>query len=116
MRPAAAAALGTKLNIPLPPGADDAAFARDLAGRCMAHLERAEPEFIILQCGADSLGGDPLAHLQLTAGEPPAGRDQSRAGWPTPGPRAPAGAGRRRLQPANIAAGWNAVLEALLEA
>jgi acetoin utilization protein AcuC len=59
-------AQGTKLNIPLPPGADDAVFlaAWQEAER---YLEAAQPELILLQCGADSLGGDPITHLRLTA-------------------------------------------------
>ena len=32
----------------------------------MAYLEAADPEFIILQCGADSLDGDPITHLRFT--------------------------------------------------
>jgi acetoin utilization protein AcuC len=59
------AARGTKLNLPLEPGTDDAGF--ELAWqRVMEHVARHEPQFIILQCGADSVGGDPLAHLQLS--------------------------------------------------
>lgn len=58
-------ARGTKLNIPLPPGAGDAEFAAAWA-RVEAYLDHAEPEFIILQCGADSLAGDPITHLQYT--------------------------------------------------
>ena len=59
-------AAGTKLNIPLPPGADDTAFH---AGwdEVEAYLDAAKPELILLQCGADSLAGDPITHLQLTA-------------------------------------------------
>src|SRR5512138_101339 len=59
------AARGTKLNVPLPPGADDAAFlaAWDQAE---AFLRERRPEFILLQCGADSLAGDPITHLCLT--------------------------------------------------
>jgi acetoin utilization protein AcuC len=59
------AAAGTKLNVPLPPGADDAVFfkAWELA---QSFIERAEPEFVILQCGADSIDGDPLTHLAFT--------------------------------------------------
>ena len=59
-------AQGTKLNIPLPPGADDATFLKawDEVER---YLEAAKPELILLQCGADSLGGDPITHLKLTA-------------------------------------------------
>jgi acetoin utilization protein AcuC len=60
------AAQGTKLNLPLPPGADDAAFAR-VWPQVTAHLERFEPEFIILQCGADSLEGDPITHLRFSS-------------------------------------------------
>ena len=60
------AAEGTKLNLPLPPGADDAAFAGAWE-QAMTHLERFEPEFFILQCGADSLEGDPITHLRLSA-------------------------------------------------
>lgn len=59
-------ARGSKLNLPLAPGSGPAQF--ELAWqRALEHVARHEPEFIILQCGADSLGGDPLAHLQLTA-------------------------------------------------
>ncbi len=59
-------AVGTKLNIPLPPGADDAVF-RDAWQEVERYLEAAEPKLILLQCGADSLGGDPITHLKLTA-------------------------------------------------
>jgi acetoin utilization protein AcuC len=59
------AADGTKLNLPLPPGADDRVFAATWP-RVTAHLEKFAPEFVILQCGADSLEGDPITHLRLT--------------------------------------------------
>ena len=60
------AAVGTKLNIPLPPGADDAVFLKawDEVER---YLEAAKPDLLLLQCGADSVGGDPITHLKLTA-------------------------------------------------
>lgn len=32
----------------------------------MAHLQKHKPEFVILQAGADSLDGDPLAHLKFS--------------------------------------------------
>lgn len=57
---------GTKLNIPMQPGAGDREFMREWE-RVVDHLRRHRPEFIIMQCGADSLAGDPLAHLQYTA-------------------------------------------------
>jgi acetoin utilization protein AcuC len=60
-----AAGRGFKLNIPLMPGAGDDEFF-EAWKRVEAHLEEHQPEFVILQCGADSLEGDPLAHLRLT--------------------------------------------------
>jgi acetoin utilization protein AcuC len=59
------AAAGTKLNIPLPPDSDDAAVYA-LWPAVETFLRRAEPEFIILQCGADSVCGDPLTHLNFS--------------------------------------------------
>ena len=59
------AAAGTKLNVPLAPGADDAEFALAWQ-RVEAYLESMQPEFIIMQCGADSLEGDPIPHLCWT--------------------------------------------------
>jgi len=59
-------AVGTKLNIPLPPGADDTAFHAAWE-EVEAYLEAGKPELILLQCGADSLAGDPITHLQLSA-------------------------------------------------
>ncbi len=59
-------ARGTKLNIPMPPGATDEQFAVELP-RIEEHLVAFEPEFIIFQCGADSLEGDPITHLCYSA-------------------------------------------------
>ncbi len=56
---------GTKLNIPLPPGADDSAFWPAWE-RIEAYLEARKPEFILFQCGADSLEGDPITHLRFS--------------------------------------------------
>jgi acetoin utilization protein AcuC len=58
-------ARGTKLNIPMPPGAEDAEFHREWS-RVESFLERAKPEFILFQCGADSLKGDPITNLCYT--------------------------------------------------
>lgn len=58
-------AIGTKLNLPMLPGADDEDFMsawREIE----TYLNAARPEFIILQCGADSMAGDPLTHLQFS--------------------------------------------------
>jgi acetoin utilization protein AcuC len=59
------AAAGTKLNIPLPPGADDRAF-HAVWPKVEEFVRRARPEFVILQAGADSIGGDPITHMRFT--------------------------------------------------
>ncbi len=56
------AATGTKLNIPLPPGAADTAFLAAW-GEVEAYLDANPPELLLLNCGADSLAGDPITHL-----------------------------------------------------
>ncbi len=58
-------ARGTKLNIPVPPGAGDSDFSREWA-RVERYLDHAKPEFILFQGGADSLEGDPITHLCYT--------------------------------------------------
>ncbi|ESQ17308.1 MAG TPA: acetoin utilization protein AcuC [Chromatiaceae bacterium] len=58
-------ARGTKLNVPLPPYANDELFF-ELWPAAERFLDDFAPEFILLQCGADALSGDPLTHLQLT--------------------------------------------------
>lgn len=108
-------AVGTKLNLPLPAGAGEAQFAAAWP-RVMAHVAAFSPEFFILQCGVDSLGGDPLAHLQLTpACHARAATDLARLADELGHGRilALGGGGYDR---GNIATGWNAVVEALLAA
>jgi acetoin utilization protein AcuC len=60
------AAAGSKLNIPVPPGANDAVFDA-VWPRVLAHVRQFEPEFILLQAGADSLEGDPITHMRFSA-------------------------------------------------
>ena len=59
------AAAGTKLNIPLPPGSGDREFEQ-VWELVEEYVDQAQPEFVIMQCGADSLAGDPITHLQYT--------------------------------------------------
>jgi acetoin utilization protein AcuC len=105
--------VGTKYNAPLPPGADDAAF--DAAwGPALELLEAQRPEFILLQCGADSLAGDPLTHLAFTpAVHRRAAHDLVRLAERLGHGRVLAlgGGGYNRD---NIAAGWCAVVEGLI--
>lgn len=53
---------GYKLNIEMNMGSNDIDF--NLAfSKVMEFLSTFNPEFVIMQCGADSLAGDPLTHL-----------------------------------------------------
>lgn len=58
-------AKGTKLNLPLAPRAGDREFFAAWE-QGLAHLQRHKPAFLIFQCGADGLTGDPLADLRYT--------------------------------------------------
>ena len=58
-------AQGMKLNIPMAPGSDDSQFLK-VWPKVEVLLREQHPEFILLQCGADSIAGDPLAHLQYS--------------------------------------------------
>ena len=58
-------ALGTKLNLPLPPGANDEHYHAAWQ-QVEDYLRAGRPEFILFQCGADSLEGDPITHLRFT--------------------------------------------------
>jgi acetoin utilization protein AcuC len=58
---------GTKINIALNPNSGDEDFIAAFK-KVEDFVENvAKPELIILQCGADGIGGDPLAHLQYTS-------------------------------------------------
>ncbi len=59
------AAVGTKLNIPLPPGCDDRDFYR-VWPRVEAYLTDFKPQIILLQAGADSIAGDPITHMRFS--------------------------------------------------
>ena len=59
------AAIGTKLNIPVPPFSNDAVF-HEVWPQVEAYLRDNEPEFILLQCGADSILGDPITNMEFS--------------------------------------------------
>jgi acetoin utilization protein AcuC len=104
---------GLKLNVPLAPGADDAVF-EEVWPKVLAHLRKFTPEFIILQCGADSIGGDPITHLRFTP------RTHGRAARDLKALADEFGHGRvlalggGGYNRANIAGAWTAVVENLL--
>jgi len=106
---------GTKLNLPLMPGADDDDFLR-VWGEVEAHLEEARPGFIILQCGADSIAGDPITHLCLSpkAHAHAAGRLCRIADKHCSGRLIALGGGGYNR--ANLAAAWCAVVRELFSA
>ncbi|MBM3898424.1 MAG: acetoin utilization protein AcuC [Thaumarchaeota archaeon] len=58
-------ASGRKMNIVMDAGAGLQEFKKAFA-RVMQFAKRAEPELILLQCGADGLAGDPITHLRYT--------------------------------------------------
>ena len=58
-------AAGKKLNIPMPPKADDQLFFK-MWPLVEQFLEKNQPEFILFQCGADSIKGDPITHLEYS--------------------------------------------------
>jgi acetoin utilization protein AcuC len=107
------AASGTKLNLPLPPGADDRVFA-GVWPYVTAHLEKFAPEFVILQCGADSLEGDPITHLCFTPeSHARAARELTALAERCGHGRVLAlGGGGYKRQ--NLAQAWNAVVENLM--
>ena len=107
------AASGTKLNLPLPPGADDRIF-EGVWPQVIAHLDRFAPEFIILQCGADSLEGDPITHLRFSPqSHGRAARDLAQLAERCGHGRVLAlgGGGYNR---SNLAHAWNTVVENLM--
>ena len=107
-------AKGTKLNIALKPGAGDAQFMAAWP-RVEAHLTKYAPDFVLFQCGADGLKGDPLAHLNYSpAVHSTAARSLrriadrfARGRWMAFG-----GGGYDRN---NLAAAWTAVLQAMTD-
>ncbi|MCG6936959.1 MAG: acetoin utilization protein AcuC [Gammaproteobacteria bacterium] len=58
-------ARGTMLNFPMAKQATDGDFAR-LWSEAESFIRSIEPEFIIFQCGADSMKGDPITDLEYT--------------------------------------------------
>ena len=58
-------AKGTKVNVPLSPGTGDEGVIDQLP-RLESLARVCSPEFIIFQCGADGLAGDPIAGLSYS--------------------------------------------------
>jgi acetoin utilization protein AcuC len=107
------AAAGSKLNIPVPPGADDNVFDAAWA-KVIAHVRKFQPEFILLQAGADSVDGDPITHLRYSPeNHARAARDLARLADELGHGRVlgTGGGGYNRI---NLAQAWSGVVEGLL--
>ncbi len=107
-------AAGTKLNIPMKPDAGDEDFLA-VWPEVEKHLEKFPPEFILFQCGADSLGGDPITHLRYSeaAHGYAAKRLKMLAEKYCKGRLLSMGGGGYNRE--NLARAWTTVVEALIE-
>ena len=104
----------TKLNIPMPPGADDDEFYQAWE-KAETYLRTVKPEFIIFQCGADSLAGDPITHMKYSSAAHAyaAKRLVRLADDMAEGRLLALGGGGYNLD--NLAEAWTAVVNALVE-
>ena len=109
------AAAGSKLNIPMAPGANDAAFDQ-VWPRVLNHLRKFKPEFILLQAGADSVEGDPITHMRFSpAVHQRAARDLAMLADELGHGRVlgTGGGGYNRI---NLAQAWTGVVQGLVDA
>ena len=106
-------AIGTKLNMPLPTNSTDK-IAKALWENAEDFIDKFKPEFILFQCGADSLAGDPITQLNLTSGFHTyvASRLLLLANKQCEGRLLAMGGGGYNLD--NIKAAWNDVIEELM--
>ncbi|OGV64231.1 MAG: hypothetical protein A3K19_00285 [Lentisphaerae bacterium RIFOXYB12_FULL_65_16] len=58
--------LGYTVNCPLPPGTYDEAYLRAFKAIALPLIGAFNPDIIVMEIGADTLAGDPLAGLNLT--------------------------------------------------
>jgi acetoin utilization protein AcuC len=59
-------ATGSKLNIPMPMFANDKTFLQTWP-TVESFVREAQPQFILFQCGADSMRDDPITHMQYSS-------------------------------------------------
>ena len=106
-------AAGTKLNIPLPPNSTDKT-AMALWKSAENFIDKFKSEFILFQCGADSLANDPITQLELTSKfhAHVASRLVLLANKHCPGKLLAMGGGGYNLE--NIKTAWNDVIEKLI--
>jgi acetoin utilization protein AcuC len=107
-------AAGTKLNIPLPPNADDDTFRREWP-RVEELVRAARPEFILLQAGADSILGDPITHLALSPASHRIAAERLRVLADELCDGRLLGLGGGGYNRSNLARAWNEVVEAWVD-
>ncbi len=109
------AAEKTKLNIPLPPFSTDAVF-HEVWPLVEDYLRTREPEFILLQCGVDSIKGDPITNMEFSpaAHAHAASRLRALADEYCDGRLLGMGGGGYNHD--NIASGWSAVVDSMVKA
>jgi acetoin utilization protein AcuC len=105
-------ALNTKLNIPLPPLSNDETF-QTVWPQVESYLRSHNPEFILFQCGADSIEGDPITNMAFSANSHGYAAQSLRkiADEFCDGRMLAMGGGGYNHE--NIAKGWTAVVEAM---
>jgi acetoin utilization protein AcuC len=96
---------GTKLNLPVPPFSNDRVF-EEVWPIVESYLRQHEPEFILLQCGADSIKGDPITNMEFS----PAAHAHAAA---SSGRMLAMGGGGYNHD--NIAHGWTAVVDSMVK-
>jgi acetoin utilization protein AcuC len=108
------AAKGTKLNLPLPPGIGDSNYFQ-LLSTITSFITEAKPDFIIMQCGADSIAGDPITDMRLspTAHYTVASRMVQIAEELGHGRVLALGGGG--YNPHNIGTGWSSIVKAFID-
>ena len=107
------AAAGTKLNLPLCAGAGDPEFygAWEEIER---FLERFPSDFILFQCGADSLAGDPITHLKFSEAAHAHAARRLCAIADAQGHGRVLGMGGGGYNPRNLARAWTGVVDSFL--
>ena len=108
------AATGSKLNIPMPPDADDRQFLRAWQ-RVEEFVDAARPQFILFQCGADSLSGDPITHLRYSSAAHGHAAESLCALADTHAQGRLLAMGGGGYNRRNLALAWTAVVNALIE-
>jgi len=56
---------GYTVNVPMPPGSDDAAYRRAFAEKIMPWLYRYQPQFLLVSSGFDAVRDDPISRINL---------------------------------------------------